>query len=109
MDTPEDTVGEVVDVRPLRSALGAAPTQTLVRAGGVEVIRLVVPKGRAISDQANGETIVHCLEGRVSLTAFGKRQNLEAGQLLHLPTGEPYTVTGMGDACLLLTLLPTGR
>jgi len=105
MDIHEEKLGEVVDVRPLRSALGAAPTQTLVRASEVEVIRLVVHKGRSISEQAKGETIVHCLEGRVTFTAFGKVQNLEAGQLLHLPTGEPYTAKGMGDASLLLTIL----
>jgi quercetin dioxygenase-like cupin family protein len=103
MGLPDEKAGEVVDVRPLRSALGSAPTRTLVRASDLEVIRLVVPRGRVISDQAKGDVIVHCLEGRVALTAFGKAQSLEAGQLLHLPTGEPYTVRGMGDACLLLT------
>ena len=35
--------GEVVDVRPLGSALASAQTKTLVRAEQVEVIRLVVP------------------------------------------------------------------
>ena len=42
---------------------------------------------------------------RVAFTAFGKTQNLEAGKLLYLPTGEPHTVKGIENASLLLTIL----
>jgi hypothetical protein len=38
-------------------------------------------------------------------TAFGKTSALEAGKLLYLPTGEPYSVKGVEDASLLLTIL----
>ena len=38
-------------------------------------------------------------------TAFGQTQNLEAGKLLYLPTGEPHTVKGIENASLLLTIL----
>jgi quercetin dioxygenase-like cupin family protein len=41
----------------------------------------------------------------VAFTAFGKTQNLEAGKLLYLPTGESHTVKGVEDASLLLTVL----
>jgi hypothetical protein len=37
--------GEIVDVRPLGSALASAQTKTLVRAEQVEVIRLVAVHG----------------------------------------------------------------
>ena len=98
--------GEVVDVRPLGPALASAQTKTLVRAAQVEVIRLAVPAGKTIDEhKAKGEIIVQCLEGRVAFTAFGKTQNLEAGKLLYLPTGEPHTVNGIEDASLLLTIL----
>ena len=106
MAIPHAKPGEVVDVRPLGPALASAQTKTLVRAEQVEVIRLVVPAGKEIEEhKAKGEIVVHCLEGKVAFTAFGKTQQLEAGALLYLPTGEPHTVKGVEDASLLLTIL----
>jgi quercetin dioxygenase-like cupin family protein len=106
MAIPHAKPGEIVDVRPLGSALASAQTQTLVRAGQMEIIRLVVPAGKEIEEhKAKGEIVVQCLEGRVAFTALGKTQNLEAGKLLYLPTGEPHTVKGVEDASLLLTIL----
>jgi quercetin dioxygenase-like cupin family protein len=52
-----------------------------------------------------GEITVQCLEGRVDFTVFGKPQNLEAGNLLYLPTGVPHMVKGIENASLLLTIL----
>ena len=98
--------GEIVDVRPLGSALPSAQTKTLVRAVQVEVIRLVVPAGKDIQEhKAKGEIVVQCLEGRVTFTAFGKTENLETGKLLYLPTGEPHSVKGIENSSLLLTIL----
>ena len=106
MAIPHAKPGEVVDVRPLGPALASAQTTTLVRAEQVEVIRLLVPAGKDIAEhKAKGEIVVQCLEGRVAFTAFGKAQNLEAGKLLYLPTGEPHSVKGVEDASLLLTIL----
>jgi quercetin dioxygenase-like cupin family protein len=98
--------GEVVDVRPLGSALASTQTRTLVRAEHVEVIRLVVPAGKQIEEhRAKGEIVVQCLEGKVAFTASGKTQNLEAGKLLYLTTGESHSVKGIENASLLLTVL----
>jgi quercetin dioxygenase-like cupin family protein len=106
MAIPHAQPGEIVDVRPLGSALASAQTRALIRAEQVEVVRLVVPAGKEIEEhKAKGEIVVHCLEGRVAFTAFGKTQNLEAGKLLYLPTGEPHTVKGIENASLLLTIL----
>jgi quercetin dioxygenase-like cupin family protein len=106
MAIPHAKPGEVVDVRPLGSALASAQTKTLVRAEQVEVIRLVVQAGKQIEEhQAKGEIVVQALEGKVAFTAFGKTQNLEAGSLLYLPMGEPHSVRGIESASLLLTIL----
>jgi quercetin dioxygenase-like cupin family protein len=106
MAIPHAKPGEIVDVRPLGSGLFSVQTKTLVRAEHVEVIRLVVPAGKEIEEhKAKGEIVVQCLEGRVAFTAFGKTQNLEAGTLLYLPTGEPHRVKGIENASLLLTIL----
>lgn len=106
MVIPHAKPGEVVDVRPLGAALASSQTATLLRAGQVEVRRLVVPAGKEIPEhKAKGEIVVHCLEGKVTYTAFGKAHDLEAGKLLYLPTGEPHSVRGVEDASLLLTVL----
>ena len=106
MALPYAQPGEVVDVRPLGSALASAQTATLLRAERVEVRRLVVPAGKEIAEhKAKGEIVVYCLEGRVAYTAFGKAHPLQAGQLFYLPTGEPHSVRGIEDASLLLTVL----
>jgi len=98
--------GDPIDVRPLGSALVSAHTRTLVRTTAVEVVRLIVLAGQEIRQhRSKGETIVHCLEGRVAVTALGKTQPLEAGQLLELPAGEPHALKGIEDASLLLTIL----
>jgi quercetin dioxygenase-like cupin family protein len=106
MAIPHARPGELVDVRPLGSALVSSQTATLIRAEQIEVIRLVVPAGKEIAEhKAKGEIVVQCLESRVAFTAFGKTQNLEAGKLLYLPTGEPHSVKGNENASLLLTIL----
>jgi len=106
MAIPHAKPGEIVDVRPLGSALASAQTRTLVRAEHVDIIRLVIPAGKEIAEhQAKGELVVQCLEGHVEFTACGKTQNLEAGQLLYLSAGEPHAVKGIEDASLLLTIL----
>jgi quercetin dioxygenase-like cupin family protein len=106
MAIPHAKPGEVVDVRPLGSALALSQTATLLRAEQVEVRRLVVLAGKEIPEhKAKGEIVVHCLEGKVAYTALGKTHNLDAGKLLYLPTGEPHSVKGIEDASLLVAVL----
>jgi quercetin dioxygenase-like cupin family protein len=90
----------------LGGALANARTKTLAKTEKLEIIRLIVPAGKELPEhKTRGALIVHCLEGRVALTALGKTQNLQSGQLLYLPVGEPHSVKGLQDASLLLTLL----
>jgi quercetin dioxygenase-like cupin family protein len=106
MAIPHAKPGEVVEIRPLGLALASAQTKTLVRSEQLEVIRLVVQAGKEIAEhKTKSDLVVHCLEGRVAFTALGKTQNLEAGTLLYLPTGEPHSVKGIENSSLLLTVL----
>jgi quercetin dioxygenase-like cupin family protein len=96
--------GDVIDVRPLGASLVSARTRHLVHTTAVDVLRLVVRPGQEITRRTDpGETLVHCLEGQVALTALGKTQVLEPGRLVHLPAGKPYSFQGIDDASLLLT------
>ena len=95
-----------MDVRPLGAALTTAATRTLVKTDSFDVIRMIVPAGKEIpTHKAKGELIVQCLEGKIAFTACGKTHELEAGQLLYLPTGEPHSLRGIEDGSLLLTVL----
>ena len=106
MAIPHAKPGEVVDVRPLGSALATTETRTLVKTKAIDVIRMVVPAGKEIpTHKAKGEILVQCLEGKIAFTAFGKTHDLEAGELLYLPTGEPHSLRGIEDGSMLLTIL----
>jgi nucleotide-binding universal stress UspA family protein/quercetin dioxygenase-like cupin family protein len=101
--------GELVDVRPLGAALSSARTRTLVHTTKARVVRVIVHAGQQIAEQeSKGETVVHCLEGRVTLTALGKTETLAAGQLLHFPAGQSYSFEGIEDASVLVTTLLPG-
>ncbi len=98
--------GEVVDVRPLGSALADSKTTTLFKTENVEAVRIVMPAGKEISEhEAPGEIIVQCLEGKVAFTALGKTTELEAGQLMYLAAEEPHSVKCIEAASFLLTIL----
>lgn len=100
--------GEIMNVRPLGPALSAAKTKTLAITDDLEIIRLVVPAGKEIPEhKAKGTVVVHCLEGQVAFTAFGRTQNLQAGELLYLPEGVGHSLRVVRDAsCLLTIVLP---
>jgi nucleotide-binding universal stress UspA family protein/quercetin dioxygenase-like cupin family protein len=98
--------GDLIDVRPLGTALVSAHAQTLVQTAAVQVVRLIVRAGQEVKEhKAKGELIVQCLEGRVAINALGKTQVLDAGKLLYLPAGEPHALSGIEDASLLLTII----
>ncbi len=106
MSIPHANPGEIVDVRPLGTALSAAETKTLVKTKSLEIIRLVIPAGKEIpTHKAKGEVIVQCLEGKIAFTACGITHDLEAGQLLYLPTGELHSLRGTENGSLLVTIL----
>jgi quercetin dioxygenase-like cupin family protein len=98
--------GEVVDVLPLGAALATSKSHTLFKTENLEVVRMVMPAGKEISEhEAPGEIMVQCLEGKIALTALGKTQVLEAGQLIFLAPEEPHSVKCVENASFLLTIL----
>lgn len=81
-------------------------TATLLKTGKVEVVRLVMTAGKELAQhKAPGEITVHCLEGKITFTALGQTQELTAGQMLYLGSGEPHSVKCIEDASFLLTIL----
>lgn len=103
---PQTNPGEIVDVRRSGPALTKTRSEKLARTAEFELVRLLVPAGKEIAEhKAPGTLIVECREGRVAFTALGRTQNLEPGQLMFLPAGEPHSLKGIDDASLLLTVI----
>ena len=106
MALPHARPSEILDVRPLGSALATTKTRTLFKTGSVELVRIVMTADKEISEhEAPGEIIVQCVEGKITFTARGKTQELEAGQLLYLNAEEPHSVKCLKDGSFLLTIL----
>lgn len=105
MDQPQQKPSTPIEVRPFGTAIRDATTAVLVKAGGLDVIRLIVQAGKSIpTHKAKGTMTLQCIEGRISFEACGRTTELTAGQMLWLPAEEPHAVLGLEDASLLLTI-----
>jgi quercetin dioxygenase-like cupin family protein len=97
---------DVVDVRPLTTGFEEARTTTLVKTKHLELIRLVLPAGKEISEhQVAGEITVQCLEGQVEFTSNDVTRALSAGELVYLAGASKHSLRGVEDASLLVTIL----
>lgn len=96
---------EVVRIAPLGAALATSVTSAILKANELEVIRVVVPRGKTLPQhQVPGEITLYCIEGEVELQTEGAVQVLGAGDFVHLQGGAAHALTGHTDASLLLTI-----
>ncbi|HEV7223730.1 MAG TPA: cupin [Pirellulales bacterium] len=106
MGAPPAKPGQIVFLHPLTASGERSRLTTLVKTSQVEVVQLIVPAGRDVpTHEAQGELVVHCLEGDVSFTALGNTYALKSGQLLHLLIDEPFSIRAMEDSSLLVTIV----
>jgi len=106
MTKPLVKPGETVDVRRIAAAPGTTRKTLLVKTVDVEIIHVVIPAGETIpTHEAQGEIILHCLEGRVSLSALGITHELKAGRLFYFCINEPFSIHGIEQASLLVTII----
>lgn len=83
-----------------------AKSTTLVKTSALEILRLVLAKGKEIAaHKAPGEITVQCLEGRVVFTCHGKSPELLAGDFMYLADSEPHSLAAREDSVLLVTIL----
>ena len=110
MAIPHAQPGNVIDVRPLAGQLAASITNTLIKTPHVEVIRMVLPAGKVLSEhKAPGEITVQCLEGKVEFRTGDSHRELAAGHLLYLRGAEEHGLRAVEDSSLLVTILLTPR
>jgi quercetin dioxygenase-like cupin family protein len=97
--------GESVDVQRVGTGPRTNVKATLFRTADAEITHLIIPAGETIpTHEAPGEIVFHCLEGRVSLSALGKECELTAGQLFYFCINEPFSIHGIEQASLLMTI-----
>ena len=106
MEAPLAKLGQIVFLHPLVPTGETSRQSTLVKTSQVELIQLIVPAGRDVpTHEAQGELIVHCLQGKFSLFALGTAYELKSGQLLHLMIDEPFSIRAIEDSSLLVTIV----
>ncbi len=94
------------DIRPLGPAIHEARSAPLIKTEGLEVIRLIVRKGKELpSHKARGEATIQCLEGKAEFSKGGTTHTLLPGQLIHLKQGEAHSLLALEDTSLLVTIL----
>lgn len=106
MAIPHAEPGEIVDIQPFGPSLPDRETYTLVKTDDLEILRLILPRGREIATHsAPGEITVQGLEGRVAFTALDKTVWLVPGHLLYLKANTPHSLRAEENSSLLLTIL----
>jgi quercetin dioxygenase-like cupin family protein len=98
--------GHLIELQPIGESLGSEFTTTLIESNGVRIIRIVVPSGRNVPRHVGaGESILHCLEGCVELRTRDGKSAVKAGQLIYLRSDEPFSIYGIENSSLLLTVV----
>ena len=105
MAQPHAVSGDVIDVRPLGSALHERVTTAFFKSAQLELVRLVLPRGKVMREhQVAGEITVLCIEGLIEFDVLGLTRKLAPGELIHLQAGEPHSLQALSDATALLTI-----
>ena len=92
-------------------------SRTLLDAGRTRVVLFGFAAGQELTEHATpARAIIQMLSGRAEWTLAGKKRTLAAGDLLHLPPGQPHAVQAAEPFSMLLTLVreseqptPTGE
>lgn len=101
--------GEVVDLKALGDTLDQHVSHALIKSTQLELVRLVLPAGKALREhRVAGEITMLCVEGVIDVRVNGSDRRLAAGQLIHLGAGEPHAVRAVTNASALLTICLVG-
>lgn len=102
--------GQPISLIPSAGALASAPTSVLFKTDHLEVIRVVLPGGKAFPPhKVAGDITVQCLSGAIEF-AMGeegaeRHVPLSAGELLYLEGGIRHGLRGLTDAVVLVSIV----
>ncbi len=106
MAIPHARPGQIIELFPSEDTLPTEHSFALFKSEELELIRLVLPAGKAFrSHSVAGEVTVQCLTGVIDFDIEGRSQILRAGQLLHVAAGVAHGLSGVADASALLTIV----
>lgn len=78
----------------------------LVRTDAMEVIRIVIPKGKAINEHhVGGEIQIQCLKGQVKFNFEDNTRTLTTDDWLFLGKKVSHSLQAKEDTVILLTIL----
>lgn len=107
MSTGHVGAGEVINLQSLDGRPDDA-TLALVKTEHMEVIRMVLPRGKDIMEHSvDGEISVQCIKGRVLFQLDNNAQELTEGDWLYLKGKQKHALYAKRDAVLLVTILFT--
>lgn len=112
MAIPHATSGQPIALFGDGAASASAQTIALFKTDHLEVIRLVLPKGKAFPPhKVAGDITVQCLRGRIAFTMgeddadVAQQLELSAGEMLYLAGGVRHGLVGLDDATVLVTIV----
>lgn len=97
--------GRPVSVLPYGAALAGQQSTAVFKTERLEVMRLVLPKGKSLPPhKLAGAITVQCLEGIIEFASEDSTQTLRPGDLVYLEGGVTHSITGVEDASALVTI-----
>jgi len=100
--------GEVLNLNDLRDEMPKDSTLALVKTPDMEVIRMVLPKGKEITEHSvDGQISVQCLKGKITFATGKKASELSKGDWLYLQRNQTHSLQALADSVLLVTILFT--
>lgn len=105
MALPHAQSGQIVSVLPLGDRLNDTVTTAILKAGQLEVMRVVLPVGKTMKEhQTPGEATVQCIEGVVEFASEDGVQQLRQGDFVHLAPRMLHALKAVEPASLLVTI-----
>lgn len=105
MAQPHIHPGQVANVLPFGARLAQEKSVALFKSKDLEVIRLVLLKGKSMPPhRVPGEITIHCIEGELLVSTDDGTCVLAPGHLLYLQGGAMHGVTASQDASALVTV-----
>lgn len=98
--------GEVVNLYSPPTDLPEDATLALMKTRDMEVIRMVLPKEKDITEHSvDGQISVQCLEGKTEFYVDGEKHLLTSGDWLYLSRSQSHSLKAIRDSILLITIL----
>ncbi len=103
MSQSHTSSGQVLPLQ-LGPATASQTTDTVVKANDMELHRILMPPGEEIDTrQMPSSVTVHCLQGKVAVTAHGRDTTLDNGQMIYLQANEPHSIKALEQSSVLIT------